>query len=151
MRQILFFGLLLLVACKDIGGRVPSKEELLKKEMQSIDWKSVDEYPSVAACDSLPDKEQRRTCFFDFIRQNIQERLNADTLPADYPAPDTIRIKVTVFPDAHVGFTCTDQTSAAHDSLIKARLADFPSVNPALKRGLPVKTEFILPVVLSSD
>jgi hypothetical protein len=151
VKKLLLFGLLLLVACKDIGGRVPSKEELLKKEMQSIDWKSVDEYPSVAACDSLPDKEQRRNCFFDFIRQTIQERLNADTLPADYPAPDTLRVTVTIFPDAHVGFACADAQWVACDSLIHARLADFPSVNPALKRGLPVKTEFVLPVVLKAD
>ena len=32
------------------------------------------------------------------------------------------------------------------DSILKARLVDFPRVNPAIKRGIPVKTQFILPV-----
>jgi hypothetical protein len=31
------------------------------------------------------------------------------------------------------------------DSILNARLVDFPKVNPAIKRGIPVKTQFILP------
>jgi hypothetical protein len=31
---------------------------------------------------------------------------------------------------------------------LKARLIDFPKINPALKRGIPVKSQFILPVIL---
>ena len=34
------------------------------------------------------------------------------------------------------------------DSIIKTRLVDFPKVNPAIKRGIPVKTQFVLPVIL---
>jgi hypothetical protein len=35
------------------------------------------------------------------------------------------------------------------DSLLKARLVDFPKVHPAIKRGIPVKTQFVLPVILN--
>jgi hypothetical protein len=31
---------------------------------------------------------------------------------------------------------------------LAARLADFPKINPAVKRGVPVKSQFILPVIL---
>lgn len=152
MRKTLLFGILvLLVSCKEIGGRVPSKEELLQKEMRSINWKTVDEYPSVAACDSLSDKSQRQACFFDFITSTIQERLNSDTLPAGYPENDTLKIKVIVFPDSHVEFAPGDEPSQAYDSILSVRLSDFPKINPALKRGLPVRTEFVLPVVLKAD
>jgi hypothetical protein len=30
------------------------------------------------------------------------------------------------------------------DSILNARLVDFPKVNPAIKRGIIVKTQFIL-------
>jgi hypothetical protein len=34
------------------------------------------------------------------------------------------------------------------DSIFQLRLIDFPKINPAIKRGVPVKTEFQMPVVL---
>jgi hypothetical protein len=37
------------------------------------------------------------------------------------------------------------------DSILKSRLINFPKVNPATKRGLPVKTQFILPVIIKSE
>ena len=36
------------------------------------------------------------------------------------------------------------------DSILKLKLVDFPKVNPAIKRGIPVKTQFILPVIIKS-
>ena len=37
------------------------------------------------------------------------------------------------------------------DSILRARLVDFPKVNPAIKRGIPVKTQFVLPVIIKSE
>ena len=37
------------------------------------------------------------------------------------------------------------------DSIFQLRLTDFPKINPAIKRGVPVKTEFQLPVVLQKE
>jgi len=28
---------------------------------------------------------------------------------------------------------------------------DFPKVNPAIKRGIPVKTQFVLPVIIKQE
>ena len=41
--------------------------------------------------------------------------------------------------------------TAKIDSILRARLVDFPKVNPAIKRGIPVKTQFILPVILKVE
>lgn len=134
-----------------------SEEELLESELKSIDWKKVDEMPSIAACDSLSDKNARQQCFFDVLSQTIQDRLNADTLPSQYGGSDTLKVRVTVFPDSTVEFSPEFPTdSVAYDknkidSMLHARLTDFPKIKPALKRGLPVKTQFTLPVVLQTD
>ena len=37
------------------------------------------------------------------------------------------------------------------DSILKIKLVDFPKVNPAIKRGIPVKTQFILPVIIKTE
>jgi hypothetical protein len=161
MKKIIRFLLCLfpvmLVSCNYYEKQVPLKDELLRKELKAINWNEVDEYPSVPECEKLDDKSQRNQCFFDFITQTIQQKLSADTLSVLYPMLDTIRVKVTVFPDATLKFEPQFlQDSVAYDkvkidSILHARLTDFPKVNPALKRGIPVKTQFILPVILKVE
>jgi len=134
--------------------QVPNEEELLKKELESINWKQVDEFPSFSSCDSVLDKSQKKQCFFDFLTQLIQQKLNVDTLSVLYPQLDTIDVKVTISPDASMVFEpqITDTLSyntTKIDSILKARLVDFPAVHPAIKRGIPVKTQFLLPVMLN--
>lgn len=155
-----FFLLPLLVlinSCQYFDKQVPSKEELLQKELKSINWNEVDELPSINECEQIQDKTQRQQCFFDFITAKIQEKLSLDTLSILYPELDTIEVKVTVFPDASLKFEPQfPADSLAYDkikidSILHARLVDFPKINPALKRGIPVKTQFILPVILEVE
>ena len=155
-----FFLLPLLIAvqsCQYFDKSVPSKDELLSRELEAINWNEVDEYPSVDECDKIADKATRQQCFFDYMTVAIQEKLSADTLSILYPELDTIEVKVTVFPDSSLSFEPQFPTdSVAYDkikidSILHARLTGFPKINPALKRGIPVKTQFILPVILEIE
>jgi hypothetical protein len=89
--------------------------------------------------------------------QLIQQKLSIDTLSVLYPKLDTIDVKVTVFADATMQFEpqivqdTINPSNKVIDSIIKARLVDFPKVNPAIKRGIPVKTQFVLPVIIQKD
>jgi hypothetical protein len=136
---------------------VPSEKELLQKELNAINWKEVDEFPSIAECEKIENKVQREECFFEVMTQLIQERLSVDTLSVLYPELDTIEVKVTVFPNSKIVFEpLFPKDSVAYDtvkidSILKARLVGFPKVNPAIKRGIPVKTQFILPVILKVE
>lgn len=136
---------------------MPSEKELLQMELKSINWKEVDEYPSVVDCEKIDNKAQRQQCFFEVLTQLIQEKLSVDTLSVLYPELDTIEVKVTIFPNATMQFEPQfPKDSVAYDtikidSILKARLIDFPKINPALKRGIPVKTQFILPVILKVE
>lgn len=136
---------------------MPSEKELLQKQLKAINWKVVDEFPSIADCEKIDNKTQRQRCFFEFMTQLIQEKLSVDTLSILYPELDTIEVKVTIFPNAKMQFEPQfPKDSVAYDtikidSILKARLVDFPKVNPAIKRGIPVKTQFILPVILKVE
>ena len=136
---------------------MPSEKELLQKELKAINWKEVDEYPSVSDCENIDNKTQRQQCFFEVLTQLIQQKLSIDTLSVLYPKLDTIEVKVTIFPNATMQFEPQfPKDSVAYDrikidSILKARLIDFPKVNPAIKRGIPVKTQFILPVIIKVE
>ena len=154
---LLFSVLVFFNSCQYFDKQVPSEKELLQKELKAINWKEVDEYPSVVDCDKIEDKKQREKCFFEVLTQLIQQKLCNDTLAMLYPELDTIEVKVTVFPNATMKFEPQfPRDSVAYDvvkidSILKARLVDFPKINPAIKRGLPVKTQFILPVILKVE
>lgn len=153
---ILFLSPLFFSSCQYLDKQVPSKEELLEEQLKSINWSKVDEYPSVADCDSLQDKTQKQQCFFEFLTRLIQEKLSADTLAVLYPQLDTINVKVTVLPDSTLQFEpqlndSLSYNTAKIDSILKNRLVDFPKVHPAIKRGIPVKTQFVLPVILKVE
>ena len=136
---------------------MPNEKELLDKQMKEINWNEVDEYPSVADCEKLTDANQRKQCFFDFLTATIQQKLAIDTLSAMFPKLDTIEVKVTVLPNATLEFEPQfPKDSVAYDtikidSILRVRLVDFPKVNPAIKRGIPVRTQFVLPVIIKSE
>ena len=144
-------------SCQYFDRQVPSEKDLLQKELKAINWKEVDEYPSVVNCDEIEDKSMRQQCFFEYMTQLIQQKLSVDTLSILYPELDTIEVKVTIFPNSTMQFEPKfPKDSVAYDtikidSILKSRLVDFPKVNPAIKRGIPVKTQFILPVILKVE
>lgn len=136
---------------------MPSEKELLQKELKAINWKEVDEYPSFVACNAVENKKLRQQCFFEYLTQLIQERINIDTLSILYPELDTIEVKVTIFANSRMQFEPQfPKDSVAYntikiDSILNARLVGFPKVNPAIKHGIPVKTQFILPVIIKVE
>ncbi len=152
-----FLGFLFFSSCQYFDKQVPSEKELLQKELKAINWKEVDEYPSVTACNAIEDKALRQQCFFEYLTQLIQERINVDTLSVLYPELDTIEVMVTIFPNSKMKFEPQfPKDSVAYDtvkidSILNARLVGFPKVNPAIKRGIPVKTQFILPVIIKVE
>lgn len=160
MRKIIlitFILPLLFSSCQYFEKKVPSEKELLEKELKAINWKEVDELPSIADCEKIENKKLRQQCFFEYMTQLIQEKLTIDTLAVLCPELDTIEVKVTIFPNATMKFEPQfPKDSVAYDtvkidSILNARLIGFPKVNPAIKRGIPVKTQFILPVILKAE
>ncbi|MES2573932.1 MAG: hypothetical protein V4572_03230 [Bacteroidota bacterium] len=160
MRKIIQIVLLLPLifsSCQYFEKKVPSEKELLQKELKAINWKEVDEFPSISDCERIENKKLRQQCFFEYMTQLIQQKLSVDTLSILYPELDTIEVKVTIFPNATMQFEPQfPKDSVAYDtvkidSILTARLVDFPKVNPAIKRGIPVKTQFILPVILKVE
>ena len=156
-KAIALFLVSLCFSCQYFEKKVPNEKELLDKQLKEINWNEVDEYPSVADCEKLTDVTQRKQCFFEFLTTAIQQKLAVDTLSTMFPKLDTIEVKVTVFPNSTMEFEPQfPKDSVAYDtikidSILHVRLVDFPKVNPATKRGIPVKTKFVLPVIIKSE
>ena len=91
----LFLVILLFSSCQYFEKQIPSEKELLAKELKEINWKEVDELPSVSDCEKISDENARKQCFFDFLTATIEQKLAIDTLRTLYPQLDTIEVNVT--------------------------------------------------------
>ena len=153
-KNISFILLLCLASCQFFDKKVPDENKLLQQELQKINWNQVDEYPSVYNCDSFQDLEAQKQCFFNYISHEIKQKISIDTLQILYPNIDTIQVKVTVFPNKTTTFETQkpkgsiDYNITTIDSIIQSKLINFPPIEPASKRGVKVKTQFILPVII---
>lgn len=102
----------------------------------------------------MQNKEAQKQCFFNYLSKEIQQKISVDSIQMLYPNIDTIAVKVTIFPDKTTIFeTQHSKDSLAYDikeidSIIQTKLANFPPVEPASKRGIKVKTQFVLPVII---
>lgn len=156
-KAIALFLVSLCFSCQYFEKKVPNEKELLEKQLKEINWNEVDEYPSVVDCEKLTNATQRKQCFFEFLTTTIQQKLAVDTLSTLFPKLDTIEVKVTVFPNSTMEFEPQfPKDSVAYDtikidSILRIRLVNFPKVNPAIKRGIPVKTKFVLPVIIKTE
>lgn len=155
--SILFAFITLFQSCQYFEKNVPNKDELLQKELNKINWAEVDEFPSTLACDSITDKAQRKQCFFDFMSATLQMKLANDTIRSYYKNLDTLQVKVKVLSNAEISFQSHFETDSLPfnqkeaDSVLQAKLMNFPSVEPAIKRGMKVKSEFVIPVFIKGN
>lgn len=153
-KVVVILFIILFNSCQYFDKKAPDENALLQEELQKVNWKQVDQYPSVASCDTILDIEAQKQCFFQFLTETIQARIGIDTIHILYPELDTIAVKVTINPDASLLFETQKPTDSISydikviDSIIQNRLADFPAVEPAIKQGIKVKSQFVLPVIL---
>ena len=150
------FCLFIFNSCQFFNGKAPDEDELLKEELEKINWNEVDQYPTVPSCesDSVPDKETQKQCFFQFLTETIHSKIETDTIQILYPQLDTLSVKVTINTDASLLFETQQPTDSISydfqkiDSILQTRLAQFPKVEPAIKQGVKVKSQFIVPIIL---
>jgi hypothetical protein len=155
LKKGLFFILVFMVSCQYFDKKIPNEKDLLDKEIKAINWSQVDEFPTITNCDTVVNATERQNCFIQNLSQLIQQKLDTTKTAIINPKSDTIQVKVTVSADATLQFETQLSESKSYnkikiDSILKARLIDFPQIKPAIKRGIPVKAQFILPVILKT-
>jgi hypothetical protein len=153
-KKLSLFFVFLVASCQYFDAKAPDENVLLQEELKKINWKEVDNYPSILGCDTILDKEAQKECFFSRLSQVIQEKISIDTVQMLNPKIDTIDVKVTVNADATLQFEVQEPKDSVKynfkriDSILQNKLSNFPHVEPAIKRGIKVKTQFIIPVII---
>ena len=132
------------------------KKEPIKEVDTIVDFTSVDAFPLFPNCKDIPSREKQQICFQLEMAQHIYGDLKEHTLNASGKVQDTVLVKLKV---NSVGKTSlsniqiSDETKKIFpefDSILKVSLQKLPILSPAIKRNMPVTTEFVLPIVLTN-
>ena len=116
-----------------------------------VDFNSVDTSPSFPACDSLLGVA-KTACFSIVLHQRFSENLANHSLHAKDSVDENLSIDLSI--DAQ-GVISVKQIHAAAkllevlptlDSLLRKSVQELPKVYPAIKRGIPVATQYQLPI-----
>ena len=155
-----FLAILLLCACFSCDlfeSKEKKTQKLVNQEMQTIDWNDVDNYPLFENCDEYTSKTSQRECFETELLSHFSATLQEFEFVIE-PGMDT-----TVFVDFlidHEGKITVVQIEKDNDinevmpefdGIVSQSLRNLPPLAPALKRGIPVKAKFRIPIVLSAD
>lgn len=121
-----------------------------------VDYHSVDVFPLFPSCDSIPSQEKQKICSQIKLSEHIYASLSDYQIVTSDKILDTIYIKLKI--DKSGKSTLSNMQSSVFikgqipklDSIIASGINSLPLLKPAIKRGIPVTTEFTLPIVVKN-
>ena len=132
-----------------------NKKSHLQEVDTIIDFSSVDVYPTFEACKSYIDKTKKTNCFRNTIHKHISESLAKHKLEVKKPVNETIQVAVLITNKGKVSVQKITSSAILKkeiptiDSLITLSLEDLPKLFPATKRGIPVTTQYLIPIQIN--
>lgn len=147
------FFVLILVILFTSCDKIPflKKQELPQLDT-IVDFTSVDLSPSFSICDSLVDKQRKSACFRTTIHQKIGEELQQYSLKSKDSINETIVLDLLINSKGNITFDSLQISSTLKeqlpdlDSLLQLSVKKLPKIYPAIKRGIPVTTQYQLPI-----
>ncbi len=145
----------LFVSCHYFEKQKVYSEDLVKEELETINWNDVDQYPSFSVCDSISGKTERKICFEHTILTHVNAYLSDQNIIVSNDVKDTIKVRLSIDNMGGLKILNIDANSVTRseiptiDSLLHQSLKAVPKVYPAIKRGQQVNTEFLMPVIVT--
>ncbi|MFK5890368.1 MAG: hypothetical protein QM486_06520 [Flavobacteriaceae bacterium] len=121
-----------------------------------IDFTTVDAYPLFPECQNIPSRDKQKICFQIKMAEHINRLLKTSPLKTKTAANDTLLVTLKVLKSGKTQFVKVTSKSNNKDyekllsSLLKIAANKIPVLQPAIKRGMPVTTQFELPIIVKN-
>lgn len=141
--------MLLCFSCDYFSFEKNKNEEKLD---MNIDYSSVDSSPSFKVCDSIIDKAKKTFCFRTTIREEISKSLAKYSIKVKKPVDETIVVTITIQSNKQVKLSKLEASDSlllqisTLKEMIEKSIDELPEIYPAIKRSIPVTTEYKLPI-----
>lgn len=135
-----------------------SSDLILEEELHSINWQEVDAYPVFQDCKETNDSNQLK-CFTEALHNKVINGMRRYAQTNELDSLTELDILITIDVDRSLSFTIHSDTLAFKTASsveflrksIQEGLDSLLVVEPAFKRGIPVTTQFALPIVFTQE
>jgi hypothetical protein len=143
-------------SCSLFESKEEKTQKLVDKELQQIDWSDVDDYPLFSDCDETVSKMLQKGCFEEKILLHLSADLKAFQLHSDKKVEEVIFLDFVIENNGDISIESIDNKEIfgkqmpEFNARVKRSLKSLPRIEPALKRGIPVRAKFRIPIFLKS-
>lgn len=121
-----------------------------------IDYNQVDVYPLFLDCNNCDTSEKQNLCFEMELIRRLQKITRKQQVGAQGYVNDTVMLDILVNTEGKISIAKIYKKEVVQDripeldSLLYKSIAELPAtVQPSLKRGIPVNAIFKLPIIVS--
>lgn len=156
-RFYLLFIVLLATSCQFFETEKIAAEEIYKEQMQTINWNDVDRYPAFSNCQNALEKPEQKACFINTITSQLHQSISHENMVAVREVYDTVKVDFVVSSKGNLSIlqikidTVLQKEFPFLKTWILQSIDSLQPVAPAYKRGIPVKTQFTLPVIVQTN
>lgn len=149
-----FIILFTLNSCEYFNIKKTTSEAILKEDLQTFNWQSVDQYPSFSNCDSSKTKSESIACFQSTLINHINTYLQKEIIVVTQDVTDTIQLQFQVSRLGELSLMDAEIDSLTLleipniKNLLHESLDSLPQIFPAIKRSQQVTSEFNLPLII---
>lgn len=157
MRKLFLLCLFLsFVSCNWLDSPEEKTRKLVSEELSQIDWKTVDQYPLFLNCDETQPREIQRECFQQTMVDHFSKVLGEFRFKISQAIIDTIYVDFLVDQDGAISILDMNSNVAVEneipefEGIVVRSLRSLPELEPAIKRGVPVKSMYRIPIVIDT-
>ncbi|MBT8255862.1 MAG: hypothetical protein KJO23_04905 [Bacteroidia bacterium] len=158
MKHLILVCILLLASsCQFFETEKISSETFYEEELLTIDWADIDQYPGFTQCEAFTDKIERRDCFLNGIATSIHQHIQESRITTVTHLNDTVQMILRIDAEGQMAVKSLRIDSIMLKQIpllpevLEASIMDLPKVTPAYKRGIPVQTEFVMPISINTE
>lgn len=135
-----------------------ASDVILEEELHTINWHEVDSYPVFNECNAVIDSE-RLACFTESLHTKVLHGMQRFALTNELDSIVKLDLLITIDATKNLRFSAkldsTAFSSLTNFALLKKYIQEgldsLVVVEPAFKRGIPVTTEFELPIIFIQE
>lgn len=149
---ILFFALLVFNSCDYFSFK---RKNDFKEINPELDTTSVDLPPSLGRCNSLIDKEQKTICFYEEVSIAFEKSLEEQDIKVKRSLDETVYVIIRIDAIGTVSLRSIEASETLYaeipdfKKMIEKAINDLPKVVAAVKKEVPVTTEYKLPIKIA--
>ena len=154
--RVLVVILLIISTSCDRSSSSTASVQNLKLLDTVIDYTSVDVYPLFSDCQELNTKQAQKECFESALTELLSTKLKRVNYQVKESMNDSSYVDLLINSNGKTRVVAINSPLIIKnnlpqlDSIIRQSVDELPIVKPALKRGIPVKSQYKLAVIVRS-